>query len=211
MDFDFKHLAPKHRYKLLTSLVVPRPIALVTSVSSEGVVNAAPYSFFNVFSQEPALVVLGIERRAPRFQKDTALNIAETREFVVNLVDEAIAEAMNVCAVDFPPDESEIEAAGFTTTPSAIVSAPRIAEAAAALECRLFVTLNPGHGRELVIGEILGVHARDGLIDPETLRIDWRKYNPVGRLYANFYCRTHDVFELVRRNYSEWKSEKDGR
>jgi flavin reductase (DIM6/NTAB) family NADH-FMN oxidoreductase RutF len=210
MNLDFAELAPRDRYKLLTALVVPRPIALVTSVSLEGVVNAAPYSFFNVFSQNPALVVLGIETRAPRAQKDTARNIAETRDFVVNLVDEAIAESMNICAVDFPPEESEIEAAGFSTAPSATVSAPRIAEAPAALECRLFVTLNPGHGRELIIGEVMGVHTRDGLVDPQTLRLDWQKYNPVGRLYANLYCRTHDVFEVVRRNYAEWKAGKGG-
>jgi flavin reductase (DIM6/NTAB) family NADH-FMN oxidoreductase RutF len=204
MDFDFKDLAPRDRYKLLVALVVPRPIALVTSLSPEGVVNAAPYSFFNVFSQEPALCVLGIEDRAPRRQKDTASNIALTHEFVVNLVDEAIVESMNICAVDFPSGESEIEAAGFTTASSLTVAPPRIAEAPAALECRLYITLNPGHGRELVIGEITAIHARDGLVDPDTLRVNWEQYRPVGRLFANLYCRTRDTFEVVRRSYAEW-------
>jgi flavin reductase (DIM6/NTAB) family NADH-FMN oxidoreductase RutF len=208
LQFDFAALAPRDRYKLLTALVVPRPIALVTSRSREGVLNAAPYSFFNVFSQEPALVVLGIDHRAPRSQKDTARNIAETREFVVNLVDEAIVEAMNVCAVDFPPEESEIAAAGFTPAASGTVTVPRLAEAPAALECRLFVTLNPGQGRELVVGEVVAIHARDGIVDPTSLRVDWQRYHPVGRLYANFYCRTRDVFEIVRRTYAEWQAQR---
>jgi flavin reductase (DIM6/NTAB) family NADH-FMN oxidoreductase RutF len=206
LDLDLARLPVRDRYKLLTALVVPRPIALVTSRGPEGVVNAAPYSFFNVFSQEPALVVLGIEHRAPRAQKDTARNIAETRQFVVNLVDEDLAAAMNVCAIDFPPEESEIAAAGLTTAASRTVDVPRLAEAPAALECRLFVSLHPGHGRELVVGEITGIHVRDGILDPATLRIDWGRYRVVGRLFGNLYCRTRDTFELVRRSYAEWRA-----
>ncbi len=211
MNHVLADLAPRDRYKLLSSLVIPRPIALVTSLSAEGVVNAAPYSFFNVFSHEPAIVVLGVERRAPGVPKDTGLNLVERHEFVVNLVDEALAEAMNVCAVDFPPEESEIDAAGLSLAPSARVKAPRIAEAPAALECRLFLNLDPGHGRQLILGEVLAIHTREGLIDPATLRINLGAYRPVGRLFANLYCRTRDQFELVRQSYAEWRAEREER
>ncbi len=198
------------RYKLLTALVVPRPIALVTSVGPEGVVNAAPYSFFNLFSQDPALVVLGIERREGPVQKDTGRNIEATAEFVVNLVDEDLAERMNLCAVDFPPEISEVEIAGLTILPSTTVRPGRLAEAPAALECKKLVTLLPGGGRELVVGEILAVHVRDGLIEPATLRLDLERWRPVGRLFGNLYCRTRDRFELVRMSYRSWLAERAG-
>ncbi|MCX7630831.1 MAG: flavin reductase family protein [Geminicoccaceae bacterium] len=198
------------RYKLLTALVVPRPIALVTTLGPEGVVNAAPYSFFNLFGQEPALVVLGVERKEERVQKDTARNVELTGELVVNLVDEDLAEGMNVCAVDFPPEISEIAMAGLSLAPSRLVRPPRIAEAPAALECRRFVTLLPGGGRELVVAEILAVHIRDGLVDPATLRIDLDRYRPVGRLFGNLYCRTRDRFVLERKSYREWSAERGG-
>jgi len=107
----FPELEPRERYKLLCATVVPRPIALVTSVGRDGVVNAAPFSFFNVFSEEPPLIVLGLQHKPDAAPKDTTRNIAETGVFVVNLVDEGLAEAMNVCAIDFPPQISEIEAA----------------------------------------------------------------------------------------------------
>ena len=141
----------------------------MSTVSADGVTNAAPYSFFNVFSHHPALVVLGIERRGATVQKDTGRNIELGNEFVVNLVNEEIVAGMNDCAIDFPPEISEIELAGFTLAPSTKVTPPRIAEAPAALECRRFVTLQPGHGRELVIGEILAIHIRDGIVDPTTV------------------------------------------
>jgi flavin reductase (DIM6/NTAB) family NADH-FMN oxidoreductase RutF len=209
MHLIFAETLPRDRYKLLTALVVPRPIALVTTVDASGLVNAAPYSFFNLFSQQPALVMLGIDRRPERGQKDTARNIAERHEFVVNLVDEELAAAMNVCAIDFPTEVSEIDAAGLSLASSHTVQPPRIAEAPAALECRLFVTLNPGHGRELVIGEILALHTREGIVDPANLRVDPAAYRPIGRLHGNSYCRTRDVFELKRHSYDAWRRERD--
>ncbi len=207
MEFDLATVDVRSRYKLLTALVVPRPIALVTSCGPEGVVNAAPYSFFNVFSQDPPLLVLGIQRKAPGTPKDTGRNIDLTGEFVVNLVDEAIAEAMNVCAVDFPAEVSELDAAGLHLEPSRRVTPGRIREAPAALECRSFTLLRIGLERELVIGEILAVHVREGLLDPETLRIDYGRYRPIGRLCGNLYCRTGDIFALRRRTFEEWSRE----
>ncbi len=116
-EADFATLSAQDRYKLLCSLVVPRPIALVTTVGPGGVVNAAPFSFFNVFAEDPALVVLGLQARPDGSLKDTAAHIRVTGAFVVNLVDEALAERMNICAVDFPADTSELDAAGLTKLP----------------------------------------------------------------------------------------------
>lgn len=209
MQLLLDRLDRAQRYKLLTALVVPRPIALVTSLGPEGVTNAAPYSFFNLFSQDPALVVLGIERREGMVAKDTGRNIEATGEFVVNLVDEDLAEQMNLCAVDFPPDVSEVEMAGLTLAPSATVRPGRIAEAPAALECTKLVTLLPGGGRELVVGQIRAIQVRDGLVDPATLRLDIERWRPVGRLFGNLYCRTRDRFELVRRTYRQWLAERE--
>jgi len=206
--FDFDRLAPRERYKLLTALVIPRPIALVTTVGPEGVVNAAPYSFFNAFSHDPPLVVLGIERRGPGVPKDTGRNIDLTGEFVVNFVDEDLAAAMNVCAVDFPPEWSELEPAGLHPAPSTRVRPPRLAEAPAALECRLFTLLRIGAGRELVIGEVLAAWVREGIVDPATLHLDLARYRPVGRLFGHLYCRIREVFTLRRRGFAEWRAER---
>src|SRR3712207_4258281 len=130
----FPDLEPRERYKLLCATIIPRPIALVTSVDANGVANAAPFSFFNVFSEEPPLIVLGLQHKPQAAPKDTTRNIGETGVFVVNLVDEALAEGMNMCAVDFPPEVSEIDAAGLTLLPGVGVAVPRIAEAPFALE-----------------------------------------------------------------------------
>jgi flavin reductase (DIM6/NTAB) family NADH-FMN oxidoreductase RutF len=199
------------RYKLLSSLVVPRPISFVTTVNAERVVNAAPYSFFNVFSEDPPLVVIGIGRRSDGTLKDTALNIEANGEFVVNLVDEGIATAMNVAATDFPPDQSEIDPAGLDLVPSSLVAPPRIAQAPAALECRNHTTLLVATDRRLVVGEVLAVHTKEGLVDPANLRLNFDAYQPVGRLFANLYCRTKDTFELVRMSYADWLKENKER
>ena len=136
LSFNFAELQPTQRYKLLCGLVVPRPIALVTTTSRDGVVNAAPFSFFNVFSENPALIVLGLQHNNDGSPKDTTRNIHLTGEFVVNLVDEGIAEAMNLSATDFPPGEGEPLALGMPTLPSLLVAPPRLADAPAAFECR---------------------------------------------------------------------------
>ncbi len=208
MDFAFAELDATQRYKLLTALVVPRPIALVTTIGAEGVVNAAPYSFFNTFGQDPPLVVLGIERRERTVSKDTGRNIDATGEFVVNLVDEDLAAAMNLCAVDFPPEVSEPEIAGLALAASRFLRPPRLAAAPAALECRLFTLMRIGGSRELVIGEVVGAHVRDGLLDRERLRIDYERYRPVGRLCGDLYCFTRERFALRRRSYAEWRAEE---
>jgi flavin reductase (DIM6/NTAB) family NADH-FMN oxidoreductase RutF len=206
--FDFRELTSHERYKLLCGVVVPRPIALVTSRDDSGRVNAAPFSFFNVFSEDPAQVVLGLQHNHSGEAKDTTRNIAGSREFVVNMVDDALAETMNLCATDFPPDVSEIEALEIPTEPGVRVETPRIASAPFALECRRTVSLAFSASREILIGEVLAVHAREGLIDPVTLRTDATAYRPIGRLAGASYCRQGTVFELHRVTYAEWLGRK---
>jgi flavin reductase (DIM6/NTAB) family NADH-FMN oxidoreductase RutF len=209
-DFSasFSTLLPLERYKLLCAAICPRPIALVTSVSDTGVVNAAPFSFFNVFSEDPALIVLGLQHRVGpdggRVPKDTSRNIQHSGQFVVNMVDEALADSMNITAIDFPPDVSEIGAAGLALLPGVTLPVPRIAQAPFAFECRRHTTMSFSPARELVIGEVLHIHAREGLVDPRTLRVSLTDYKPVGRLFANGYARQNDRFDLVRGSYAEW-------
>ncbi len=204
----FPDLTPTERYKLLCATVVPRPIALVTSVDPDGVANAAPISFYNVFSEDPAWIVLGLQHRPGRVAKDTSRNIAETGVFVVNAVDEDLAQAMNVCAIDFPPDRDETAEAGLTLLPGTDVAAPRIAEAPFALECRRVMAIAPGPGREIVIGEVVRLHAREGLLDLTRMRIDAEAYRPVGRLFGNGYARQNDRFDLERETFADWEARR---
>jgi flavin reductase (DIM6/NTAB) family NADH-FMN oxidoreductase RutF len=209
LTLDFATLEPRQRYKLLCGLVVPRPIALVTTLSPEGVANAAPFSFFNVFSEDPALIVLGLQHNADGTLKDTTRNIHLTGEFVVSLVDEVIAEAMNLTAIDFPPGESEPMIAGLGLSASSQVKPPRLATAPAAFECRRSVALAFGPQRELLIGEVLGAQVREGIVDPKSLNVDFAALRPVGRLCGNAYARQRDMFELKRISYAQWRQSRD--
>jgi flavin reductase (DIM6/NTAB) family NADH-FMN oxidoreductase RutF len=210
MRFDLAELSAADRYKLLGGLIVPRPIALVTTRSADGRSNAAPFSFFNVFAEEPPLIVLGLGISPSGGAKDTTVNIRDTGEFVVNLVDEAIAEAMNLCAIDFPPEVDEIEVAGLALAPSDKVAPPRIAQAPVNLECRRYLTLQPARERYLVLGRVVMAHVRDGVLDPATLRVDRDAYAPIGRLFGGGYVRTHDRFEMPRLTYREWLERSGG-
>lgn len=207
-DVDPSALKKSDRYKLLCGLIVPRPIALVTTLTGTGVVNAAPFSFFNVFSEEPPLIVLGVNARSDGSVKDTTRNISDRKEFVVHLVTEDIAEAMNVCAIDFPHEMSEVQMAGMTLVPSRTVAPPAIAEAPVALECRLSQLIPISPVRNLVLGEIVRIRAREGVIEPERLHVDTRAYRPIGRLAGNQYAKQGDVFELRRGTYVEWLKER---
>jgi flavin reductase (DIM6/NTAB) family NADH-FMN oxidoreductase RutF len=210
MLFDLAALSASDRYKLLAGLVVPRPIALVTTQSADGRVNAAPFSFFNVFAEEPPLIVLGLGISLRGGAKDTTMNILATGEFVINLVDEPIAEAMNLCAIDFPPEISEIEVAGLDLLPSQKIAPPRVAQAPVHFECRHYETLQAARERYLVVGEILIAHVKDGVVDPATLRVDRDLYAPIGRLFGGGYVRTHDRFEMPRLTYREWLAKRSG-
>jgi len=200
MDFDFGALEVAKRYKLLAGLVVPRPIALVSTLAN-GVVNVAPFSFFNALGDDPPICIISVENRDEGPPKDTARNILDTREFVVNLVDEPMAAPMHECSVAFPPETSELEQVGFTAAASQRVAPPRVAEAPVSLECRLYqhIPIGPRH---LLIGEILWLHVRDGVLDPATLRVIPDHYLPVGRFFGNRYCRTRDQFEIAPNEYN---------
>ena len=199
MEFDLtggEYLA--RAYRLLAGLVTPRPIAWVTTQDESGRVNAAPFSFFNLLGTDPPILGFAPGDREPGIPKDTARNIRRTREFVVNLVDEACAEAMNLTSAALPPGVSEIELAGLHTLPSRTVAVPRIAEAPVALECTEWSTIEMGENR-LVIGLIHHLHVRDGILDPETLLVNPEVFLPIGRMEIPAgYCRTRDRFQLPR-------------
>ncbi|HEX9462808.1 MAG TPA: flavin reductase family protein [Alphaproteobacteria bacterium] len=196
MQFSAKELTPAQRYKLLVGLVVPRPIAWITTLGPSGTVNAAPFSFFNVVSDDPVLVIVSINRRANGSLKDTLVNIDRSGEWVVNIADEKLGEAMHKTSGDFPPDVSEAEVVGLALAPSVDVAAPRIQGAPFSLECRTWKVLEIGPERRLLMGEGLRLHVRDDVIDPATLRLREDAFFPVGRLYGDRYVRTRDRYTL---------------
>ncbi|MGC1481812.1 MAG: flavin reductase family protein [Chthoniobacterales bacterium] len=198
MELDLDNEHSDRAYPILASLVTPRPIAWVTTLSPTGQLNAAPFSFFNVLGAHPPIVGFCPGNRTPTQPKDTASNVRATHEFVVNLVDEDLAAAMNLTAAELPPGENELAQTGLTTAESSLVAPPRIAEAPAALECTEWGTLQIGDNR-LIIGLVHRVHVRDELIDPETYRIRAERFRVVGRMGSpDWYCRTTDRFELER-------------
>jgi len=196
VDLELAQLPVLERYKLLIGLVIPRPIAWVSTWSENGVANCAPFSFFNVISEDPPLCILSFNWRSDGAIKHTLKNIRRTGEYVVNLADEGTANAMHLSSTELPESESEFTRYGLTPAPAKLVKHPRIAEAAASLECRVERRINFGPEREMVVGEILLIHARDGIIDPATKRISEELYRPVGRLFGNRYCRTRERFDL---------------
>ena len=198
MELDLENEFADRAYPILASLVTPRPIAFVTTLSPDGRINAAPFSFFNLFGAEPPILAIAPGDRDDGTPKDTARNIRLTHEFVVNLVDEAIAEAMNQCAASLPYGESELDRAGLHALASSVVKPPRIAEAPVSLECAEWGTLHIGDNR-MVIGLIRRVHLRDGLYDAEKKRVNTEKLHVIGRMAApHWYCRTRDQFEMIR-------------
>jgi len=185
-------------YTILASLVTPRPIALVTTVSADGKVNAAPFSFFNLLGANPPICAFAPGDRDNGTPKDTALNVRVMHEFVVNLVDEKIAGAMNQCAASLPFGENELVRAGLTAAPSSVVKPPRIVESPASLECVEWGTLQIGKNR-VVIGLIKRLHLRDELFDVETKRVRTEKLLTIGRMASpHWYCKTSDRFEMKR-------------
>ena len=198
IDLDLEHEYADRAYPLLTSLVTPRPIAFVTTLSPEGKINAAPFSFFNMMGGNPPICAFAPGDRDDGTPKDTAINVRATHEFVVNLVDEAIAEAMNKCAASLPYGENELAHAGLTTAPSTVVKPPRIVESPASLECVEWGTLQI-EGNRIVIGLIKRLHVREELFDAEKKRIHTEKFHVIGRMAVpHWYCRTGDRFEMIR-------------
>lgn len=195
MEFDLKALAPLDRYKLLTGLIVPRPIGFISSLSSDGRRNAAPFSFFNMFGASPPVVVLGISPRGGA-HKDSFRNIVDTGEFVVNIATAALAGKMNETSADFEPEVDEFEACALTAAPSKLISAPRIHESPANLECRLLQTVPLDGKGALIVGEMVYAHVRDEIVDG--FKVDQTKLDAIGRMGGPLYAYTRDLFAKER-------------
>ena len=198
-EVDFTEITSYQRYKLMASLIVPRPIALVTTLSANGVVNAAPFSMFNMIGEDPPILMISINRLQDGGLKDTAANILQGREFVVHLTDEPLAQQMHACGDVYPPEISELDVVGLTHAPSHCVKPPRIQEAPIAFECVLHETLETP-SRYVFIGRIVWLTARDGLIDTQAWRVNLRDYRPIARFGVSFYTRTDDRFSIAEKN-----------
>ncbi len=197
-EVDFDQITSYQRYKLMASLIVPRPIALVTTLGANGVANAAPFSMFNMVGEDPPILMVSINRLSDGRLKDTAANILHSGEFVVHMSDEPLAAKMHACGESFPSDVSELAAVGLTPVPSHCVAPPRILEAPIAFECVLHEKLETP-SRYVFIGQIKWLAARDGLIDTQAWRVNLRDYKPIARFGASFYTRTEDRFAIADR------------
>ncbi len=210
MNFEIAKIDTRQTYNLLIGLVAPRPIAWITTLDLSGRVNAAPFSAYNYVGTDPPIVAVGVGNRpGPAIiGKDTAQNIRNAREFVVNVVTEPLAEKMNLCAVDFPPGVSELDMAGLKTAPSQVVKVPRILEAPACLECREITTLEIGRSR-VILGQVVSVYVRDEFVDTSGPYIHADKLHAVGRMNGlGNYVRTRDAFFHIKRlNYEDWLRE----
>ncbi len=201
MQIDPAQQSSADNYKLITNLVLPRPIAWITSQNPDGLVNLAPFSFFNAVGSDPLYVVVSVGHNADGTLKDTAVNIQAGGEFVINMVTEDLFEAMNISAADFPPAQSEMQALGLASAPSVRVRPPRVARAQVSLECKLFSAQLLG-ANTLFIGEVVMFHVADHLLGP---RLHINNFAPIGRLGSpSAYCRTTDRFEAARLSYSQW-------
>lgn len=201
MEIAIHTIQRQDKYKLLIGCVVPRPIAWVTSMSQSGVVNAAPFSYFNVACIDPMMISIAVSRKADQVMKDTARNISETGEFVVNMVDMSNVDSVNQSSADYPPDVSEVEEIGLTPISSQAVKPPRLQESRIHFECRLnqIVTLGEPASSDLIIGEVVHVHVADELYWEG--KIDIGKYAPVSRLAGHTYGTIGETFDRPRPTY----------
>ena len=184
------------------ALVMPRPIAWISTLDANGVANLAPYSYFNAVSAEPPYVMFAVNAPAPGSTKDTCRNLAAVPEFVVSMVSEADGTVMNATSKAYPPDVDEFEACAIARLPSELVRPPRVASAKAALECRVFQiidlpTVADGRVNRVVIGEVVGIHLSDDLIDAAGI-VDERKLEPLTRLGYMNYGTLGEVFSMGR-------------
>lgn len=209
MHFDFSTIAAAERYRLMASAITPRPIAWVTSQSADGQRNAAPYSFFNMMGADPPIVAIGMMRQSDGSLKDSAANSIATGEFVVNLVSETDAAAMNLTCIDAPTAVDEIALAGLATAPSVLVAPPRIASAPVAMECRVVSHQHIGT-TTLIIGQVVQFHVQDQFWDERTRRIDTPAMHLIGRIHGSGgYARATDVFTLERPQWSHYGAAHD--
>lgn len=217
MNFRVDSTSKHDVYNLLIGLVAPRPVALVTSSNEDGGVNAAPYSSYNYMAIDPPMVGLGIAprpdpekgREGDKRSKDTGRNIRRAGEFVVNVMTEDLLQAMNVTAIDFPADVSEVTEAGLHLAPSEVVSVARLREAHAALECVEHMTLEVGNSR-IVLGRVVSFFVEDAFVDPAGPYIRSEELHAVGRMNGQgAYVRTRDAFVHQERiRYADWVARK---
>jgi len=199
MKIDPTNLDYKDTHDLLMGCIAPRPIAFVSTVGKDGVFNVAPFSLFTPIFNQPTLVGLGIGTYRDGRKKDTLLNIQSSKEFVINIVSESLAEAMNKAATDWPIEVDEFKEAGLTPVRADIVKAPLLGESAINMECRLKQIIDVGdetRSSSFVIGQVLRVHVKDELYVNDEIQIS--KLKVIGRLGAELYCRTSDIFEMKR-------------
>jgi flavin reductase (DIM6/NTAB) family NADH-FMN oxidoreductase RutF len=200
MKWDIADLDWKEAHELMAGTVIPRPIALISTVGENGVFNVAPYSFFGVASVKPAIVFVGIGAKVRvKQKKDTLKNIEFAKDFVINIVDEALAEPMNQTSADYPSDVSEFKEVGLTPVKSDLVKAPRVKESPIHMECQLRQIMEFGefpYSTDVVIGEVLRVHVRDDLWMNGAVQMSGVK--AIARLGGELFCRTADIFELKR-------------
>lgn len=201
MLIDTSETSPRDLYRLLIGVVVPRPIAWISTVSKDGINNLAPFSFFNVFSANPPILGVGIGSKSQPdgkiVAKDTYQNIIDTKQFVVNVVSYPLAEKMNHSSGEFKAHIDEFEQCGLTPLPSKSIKAPRMREAPVSMECELFKTIPLGNNN-LVLGKILTIHVEDRVLIKG--RIDLEKLEPVGRLSGISYCKVDSIFQIERPN-----------
>lgn len=189
----------------MTATIVPRPIALVTSVDAAGRLNVAPYSFFAPMAIDAPLLALGVLPHAEGRPKDTGLNVLETGELVVNLVSESLSQAMNSTCIDAPRGVDEASFAGLAVVPSERVAPPRLAMSPVVFECRLHQTIEPGPNQVILLASILIMHVVESAIEPETLQIDTPSLDLIGSMHgARWYTRTSDRFAMDRPTWEEW-------
>ena len=195
-QLDLSHFAEPDRYKFLMGTVIPRPIALVTSLSGEGILNAAPFSQFVVISVTPPLLGF-VAHEGEHGLKDTVRNVIECGEYVINTVAEPMAKQVQICSENFPPSVSEVAEVGFHNLPSSFVRPGRIAESSVHFECRLYRFFESGHegsDTHLIVGEIIAVHCADGMVSRH--RVSHKAMNSLGRIARRSYCRTGDKFDV---------------
>jgi flavin reductase (DIM6/NTAB) family NADH-FMN oxidoreductase RutF len=191
---------PRNVYRLMIAAIVPRPIAFVSTISADGILNLAPFSFFTAASADPPVICFApMVRGRDGSRKDTLHNIQATGEFVVNIVSEEFADQMNICSAEFPPEIDEFQASGLTPLPSDLVRPPRVKESHVHMECRLLEIVDVSAkplGGSLVLGQVLRFHVEDGWM--QNYQLDPDQLRPIGRMGGSSYTRTTDRFDLTR-------------
>lgn len=201
MILNPKDLADKDVYKLLIGLVTPRPIAFVTTISEQGTINAAPFSFFNVVCTDPPMLAIAVSRKEGGAYKDTARNIRHSGEFVVHVAEERLIEQINHTSCPYPSHISEAERAGLHTLPGNLIKVPHVSECRAVMECRLQQVIELGNGpdTDLIIGEVVQFQIDDSILEEGKIKL--QDLRPVGRLAGSEYTKLGERFALERPKY----------